>query len=145
MTTQLPDDNPQNEYGNVPEISVSPHRQIYEDLDNSLLDSYTPNRPLYKKCISSNQLCQLNTFCEFEKMKPTQEQMLMRPQPYSFGVSMYSKQFNERHSNLDFPSRNMAIKQKAIRTVATEESLDDWQAQSLGLTYEKLVKFKKFI
>ena len=39
----------------------------------------------------------------------------------------------------------MALKHKHIRAVATEESLDDWHAQSLGIPYEKFVRQKKML
>ena len=46
----------------------------------------------------------------------------------------------ERWMATDFPDRNLALKKKHLKAMATEESLDDWQAQSLGIPYEKFLK-----
>lgn len=39
----------------------------------------------------------------------------------------------------------MALKNKHLKTVVTEESLDDWYAQSLGIKYDRYLKQKKMI
>lgn len=37
----------------------------------------------------------------------------------------------------------MALKDKQVRAIVTDESADDWLAQSIGLTYDKFSKIKK--
>ena len=45
----------------------------------------------------------------------------------------------------DFPDRNLALKKKHLKSIATEESLDDWYAQSLGIPYDKFLKQKRML
>jgi len=45
----------------------------------------------------------------------------------------------------DFPDRNLALKKQHLKSIATEESLDDWYAQSLGIPYDKFLKQKKML
>ena len=52
---------------------------------------------------------------------------------------------NREYSEIDFEDRNLSLKKKHLKSVATEDSLDDWFAQSLGIKYEKYMKQKKFI
>lgn len=41
--------------------------------------------------------------------------------------------------------KNERHMQTELRPAASEESLDDWYAQSLGIPYDKLVKQKKLL
>lgn len=84
-----------------------------------------------------------------------------RTQPHPFGkstknlhkdselqlhfINADAKKLNEQYSNTDFPDRNLALKKSFIRVVATEESLNDWHAQSLEISSEKLARYNKFL
>ena len=43
----------------------------------------------------------------------------------------------------DAQTRNLAKKYPHIKMVMTEEVLDDWEAQTLNIPFEKLVRHKK--
>jgi hypothetical protein len=62
------------------------------------------------------------------------------PQPRAFGHSKDARPINQKFASTDYPDRNLKIKKKHLKAVATEESLDDWYAQSLGIEYEKYIK-----
>ena len=48
--------------------------------------------------------------------------------------------------NRDFHDREMHTKTHGLlKQVATEETLDDWYAQSIGVDYEKLLRQKKIL
>jgi hypothetical protein len=108
-----------------------------------MLNSYPEAKDIYNKCMSKS--CKKNPFCTFTKMDPLMDNSVFRTQPLAYGTSTYARQFNERYSNTDFPDRNLALKKGFIKVIATEESLNDWHAQSLDITAEKLVKYKKFL
>ena len=62
------------------------------------------------------------------------------PQPRAFGHSKDARLINQKFASTDYPDRNLKIKKKHLKAVATEEPLDDWYAQSLGIEYEKYIK-----
>lgn len=65
--------------------------------------------------------------------------------PKVYGELRAASNANREWSELDFEDRNMALKKTNIKTIVTEESLDDWYAQSLGIKYERYLKQKKMI
>lgn len=69
-------------------------------------------------------------------------------QPHPFGggensLNPDAKRANDQYANTDFVDRNLAVKKDFMKVVATEESLNDWHAQSVGLSSEKLTRCYK--
>jgi hypothetical protein len=58
---------------------------------------------------------------------------------------MEARAANQRFASTDYPDRNLKMKKTHLKAVATEESLDDWYANSLGIEYDKYVKQKKML
>ncbi len=66
------------------------------------------------------------------------------PIPYPFGTGPGTQDFNRYYALADFETRNLTKKTNGtIKMVMTEECLDDWEAQTLNIPYEKLVRYKK--
>ena len=78
-------------------------------------------------------------------MNPLPEPSANLAQPLLYGTSVYSRQFNDKHALTDFPDRHLSQKNKQVRVICTEESLDNWHAQSLGISADRLIKTKKFL
>jgi len=62
------------------------------------------------------------------------------PLPRVFGGKKEDRDANLTFATTDFPDRNFKLKKKHLKAVATEESLDDWYAQSLGIDYDKYIR-----
>ena len=83
-------------------------------------------------------MCNEVKICDYQKMSAIKDRsVLSMCQPHVFGRDADA---NLMYSNKDFPDRLMSLKYKHLKAVATEESLDDWHAQSLGIPYDKFVK-----
>ena len=66
------------------------------------------------------------------------------PIPYPFGSGQAAADFTRYFAVADFETRNLVKKSRGtIKMVMTEECLDDWEAQTLNIPYEKLVRYKK--
>jgi hypothetical protein len=66
------------------------------------------------------------------------------PIPYPFGSGQAAADFTRYFALADFETRNLVKKSRGtIKMVMTEECLDDWEAQTLNIPYEKLVRHKK--
>ena len=113
-------------YGQGPKIEDSPYKDVYDQIDKLLLDSYPENKSLYKKCGIPS--CESNSFCSYVKMEPIRDKLAQRTQPLAFGQSNQGRRMNDEYSSIDFPDRNLTLKKDYIRVVATEESLDNWHA-----------------
>lgn len=87
----------------------------------------------------------MNTFCNYVKMEPIRDKLAQRTQPLAFGQSNQGRRMNDEYSSIDFPDRNLTLKKEYIKVVATEESLDNWHAQSLGVSQERFQKSKKYL
>ena len=49
----------------------------------------------------------------------------------------------ETFANTDFADRNLVLKKEDLAIIATEQSLDDWHAQSLNMAPEQFSKARK--
>jgi hypothetical protein len=97
--------------------------------------------------------CKRNDFCVFNKMDTYENIKLLDPnnfmaQPHPFGggensLNPDAKRANGQYANTDFADRNLAVKKGFMKVVATDESLNDWHAQSVGLSSEKLTRCYK--
>ena len=65
--------------------------------------------------------------------------------PRVLGYKKEDRQANRTFVETDFPDRNFSLKKTHLKAVATEESLDDWYAQSLGIDYDKYIRQKKML
>lgn len=98
-------------------------------------DVYTQNSFIMKMKGSSGN------FCTYQRMEPERDtDTLQSPLPKVYGELRSASNANREWSELDFEDRNMALKKTNIKTIVTEESLDDWYAQSLGIKYERYLK-----
>ena len=62
------------------------------------------------------------------------------PLPRAFGGKKEEWELNRNFAETDFADRNFKLKKTHLKAVATEESLDDWYAQSLGIDYDKYIR-----
>lgn len=82
--------------------------------------------------------------CEPEYITPAREPEARLPIPFPLGVGVSAKEFTRYFAVADFETRNLIQKQNGtIKMVMTEEALDDWEAQTLNIPFEKLVRHKK--
>ena len=85
-------------------------------------------------------------FCTYQRLEPAKDtDTLQQPLPRVYGAHRMASEANREWATLDFKDRQMALKNKHLKTVVTEESLDDWYAQSLGIKYDRYLKQKKMI
>jgi hypothetical protein len=78
-------------------------------------------------------------------MEPTIDSIITLSHPLIYPTNISGMQLNQQFANTDFPDRHLTLKKPQIKVVATEESLDDWHAQSLGISTDKLIKAKKYL
>jgi hypothetical protein len=79
-------------------------------------------------------------------MQASKEVESRLPIPYPLGSGMSASEFTKYFAMADFDTRNLAKKSGGtIKMVMTEECLDDWEAQTLNIPFEKLVRHKKTI
>lgn len=65
------------------------------------------------------------------------------PVPYPLGAGPGTQEFNRSFALANFDTRNLVRKNSNIKMIMTEEVLDDWEAQTLNIPFEKLVRHKK--
>lgn len=107
------------------------------------MDTYPENRGLYNKCISKS--CKSNMICEYTRMEPINDPTAVLTQPLVYGTSVLARKLNDEYSKIDYSDRNLSLKRDFIKIIATEDSIDDWHSQSVGLSQEKYIKCKRFL
>ena len=86
------------------------------------------------------------SFLEYSRLEPMSEiEWFQSSQPKILGQGPLAKEIHQKWMATDFPDRNLALKKKHLKSIATEESLDDWYAQSLGIPYDKFLKQKRML
>mmetsp|Transcript_14407 Transcript_14407/g.24554 ORF Transcript_14407/g.24554 Transcript_14407/m.24554 type:complete len:118 (+) Transcript_14407:470-823(+) len=82
--------------------------------------------------------------CFYERLKPLGDLDSMHSAlPRTYGFNKLSKEMNDTYANTDFDDRNFALKMNRLKIIATEECLDDWYAQSVGVPLDKFIKQKR--
>jgi hypothetical protein len=82
--------------------------------------------------------------CEAALIEPLRDNESRLPIPFPMGTSLGTQAFTSQFAVANFETRNLVSKKCTnIKMVMTEEALDDWEAQTLNIPYEKLVRHKK--
>ena len=142
---------PDEELGNGPSIYDTKYKAQYEQINKTMLGEnpgpyqhqvnqkvyQRPGQPFYPSKVE---------LAEYSRLEPMAESDTMGlPLPRAFGSKKDDRQANRKFVETDFADRNFKMKKSHLKAVATEESLDDWYAQSLGIDYDKYIRQKKML
>ena len=146
-------DEPDQEWAKAVPISDSPYKDRYDKVNQRMLgeeDGPYKTAPNDRAYFYGENKIELRgpraaaTFTRLEPMSDNEAFQCLQHKAY-VGVGDEATALQKKWVDKDFPDRNLALKKKHLKPMATEDSIDDWYAQSLGIPYDKFLRQKRML